>query len=367
MKSGKLEKLRNLMEVCQFDAVALIPSPSFRWLTGMDKHLMERPTVILVTQEQPPAIVAAGFEMGSFEKTGMEFRSFPFSDNPSLWEESFQLAGQSLNLAGKKIAVEPNHFRFLEMQFLQNAIEGCQVVSGESLFKRLRLHKTPDEIDQMKKAAQIAESALSETLKIIRTGISEHEIAAELTAWLLRKGSEPTLPFPPIVASGPNSADPHAAVSDRMLQNGDFLLFDWGASYQGYCSDLTRTFAIGEISTRQAEVYQTVLAANQAAFEAAKPGVPCGSIDLAARTEIEKAGYGAYFTHRLGHGLGLEAHEDPYMYAENQQILEEGMVFTDEPGIYLAGEFGVRIEDDLTITAQGCERMTNFPRDLRTL
>ena len=219
----------------------------------------------------------------------------------------------------------------------------------------------------MRKAALIAQYALEETLKIVKIGVTEREIASELVTQMLKAGCDPTLPFDPIVAGGPNSADPHAAISDRRLQKGDFLLFDWGARYQGYCSDITRTFGIGEISDSQKEIYQTVLSANRAASAAARPGVTCGSIDDAARKVIVEAGYGNFFTHRVGHGLGLEAHEDPYMFAENLQILKAGMCFTDEPGIYISGEGGVRIEDDIVITEDGCINITDYPRELRIL
>jgi Xaa-Pro dipeptidase len=151
------------------------------------------------------------------------------------------------------------------------------------------------------------------------------------------------------------------------LQSGDLLLFDWGARYEGYCSDITRTFGLGDVSERQREIYRTVEKANRAASEAARPGVTCGSIDKAARDVIQEAGYGKYFTHRVGHGLGLEAHEDPYMFAESQQILEPGMCFTDEPGIYVPGRGGIRIEDDIVITEDGCKNITDYPRELRIL
>ena len=367
MTNTNLEKLKNLMNEHRFDTVALIPGSDFRWLTGMEKHLMERPTMILVTVDKDPAIVAAGFEMNSFDRIGFNFRAFPFSDNPSEWGNAFRQAGEYLDLSGKTITVNSLHFRFFETELLEDAIANCRIVSGESLFKKLRLQKTEEEISFMKKAAIIAETALEKTLKIVRPGISEHEIASELNAQLMRAGSDPALPFSPIVAGGPNAADPHAAVSDRILESGDFLLFDWGARYQGYCSDITRTFAVGDVSEIQHEVYNTVLAANRAAKRTAHPGIPCGAVDRAARTEIEKAGYGSYFTHRLGHGLGMEAHEDPYIYAENSLLLSKGMVFTDEPGIYLPGKFGVRIEDDLVITNEGCEQITSFPRELRIL
>ena len=169
------------------------------------------------------------------------------------------------------------------------------------------------------------------------------------------------------MASGPNIADPHAKVSDRQLQRGDFLLFDWGARYHGYCSDITRTFVVGEASGRQIEIYNTVLAANRAALTAVRPGVTAGSIDDAGRAVISAAGYGPYFTHRIGHGLGMDEHEEPYIFGGNSVLLEEGMCFSDEPGIYLPDWGGVRIEDDLTVTADGGRSISDFPRELRIL
>jgi Xaa-Pro dipeptidase len=367
MNNPKLQKIEQLINKENFDAIALIPSPSFIWLTGKDKHLMERPTTLIITPHQTPALVIAGFELGSMEQSAIPFTPFPFDDNPSNWEKAFRQAGEALGLKGKRIAVEPNHFRFLETDFLKRAIPDCEIVSGESLFKQLRLHKTDEEISCMRKAAIIAQSALDETLKIVKAGVTEKEIASELVIQLLKAGCDPNFPFSPIVASGPNSADPHASVSDRVLQSGDLLLFDWGARYEGYCSDITRTFGLGDVSERQREIYRTVEKANRAASEAARPGVTCGSIDKAARDVIQEAGYGKYFTHRVGHGLGLEAHEDPYMFAESQQILEPGMCFTDEPGIYVPGRGGIRIEDDIVITEDGCKNITDYPRELRIL
>ncbi len=362
-----MDLLKKLIRENGADAAAVIPSPNFFWLTGMRKHLMERPTVLLIAPEKATALIAAGFEGESFSDCGFNFQLFPFSDNPAMWGNAFKEAGAFLKLENARILVEPLHFRFHEFDFLRRNLPGCQLISGEKLFSGLRLRKTEDDLKKMRKAAEIAWNALQETLKVVKPGISERRVASELTLQLIRAGSDPELAFAPIVGSGPNAADPHAEPGERLLERGDFLLFDWGARYEGYCSDITRTFVIGEPSARQREVYQTVLAANQEVIRAAKAGVRCGDLDKTARGVIEDAGFGKYFTHRLGHGLGLETHEEPYMYAENDELLEIGMCFTDEPGIYLPGEFGIRIEDDLVITADGCEVLTDFPKELRSL
>jgi Xaa-Pro dipeptidase len=172
------------------------------------------------------------------------------------------------------------------------------------------------------------------------------------------------MPFSPIVAFGPNSANPHATPTERQLAEGDLLLFDWGAAVDGYFSDITRTFAVGDVDPELTKIAGIVKEANAAARAIGKPGLPISAVDKAARNVIELAGYGEYFTHRTGHGLGMEGHEEPYIRGDNEQLLETGMTFTIEPGIYLPGRGGVRIEDDVLVTENGLESFTDYPREL---
>jgi Xaa-Pro dipeptidase len=194
--------------------------------------------------------------------------------------------------------------------------------------------------------------------------MTERELASELVLQLLRQGSDPDLPFFPIVASGPNSANPHAHPTDRRIQEGDLLIVDWGASSGGYFSDITRTFAIGAVAPEFARIAEVVLEANAAARMAAKPESSAAEVDHTARSVITDAGYGEYFIHRTGHGLGLESHEHPYIRSDNPQLLKPGMTFTIEPGIYLTGTAGVRIEDDVVVTPDGSKSLVNLPREL---
>jgi Xaa-Pro dipeptidase len=212
----------------------------------------------------------------------------------------------------------------------------------------------------------IAEAAWAATLPGMRAGVSEAEVASELTVALLRAGSEPELPFFPIVATGPNGAQPHAVPSERRLAPGDLVIVDWGARYEGYCSDLTRTVAVAgaPVPPRLAEAYQAVVAANLAGRAAVRAGVTGAAVDSAARAAIEAAGLGPYFVHRTGHGLGLECHEEPNINAGEKLPLPVGAVFTVEPGVYLPGVGGVRIEDDVAVTAGGGETLTTLGRDL---
>jgi Xaa-Pro dipeptidase len=192
-------------------------------------------------------------------------------------------------------------------------------------------------------------------------------VAAELVLQLLRAGSDPLLPFQPIVSGGPNSANPHALPGERILQNGDLLVIDWGAAHAGYFSDLTRTYVLGKPSEEQLRIAGLVEKANAAGRAAARPGARAGEIDAAARKVITDGGFGEYFTHRTGHGLGLETHEHPYMFNANPLILTEGMTFTIEPGIYLPGKGGVRIEDNMVITSEGADSLSDLPRPLSIL
>jgi len=208
----------------------------------------------------------------------------------------------------------------------------------------------------------IAEAGLSAAIPLMKIGMTELELSAEIGLQTGRAGSE--IPGNPMVAAGPNGANPHASVSNRPLQPGDLLVIDFGAVYHGYHADLTRTFAVGEPPAEWARIHQVTLEANSAGRAAAKPGIPAGEVDRAARAVIEAAGYGPYFTHRTGHGLGTEPHEEPYIFAENPLLLEPGMVFTVEPGIYLPNQAGARVEDDVVITADGAESLSTMNREL---
>ena len=219
----------------------------------------------------------------------------------------------------------------------------------------------------MRRAVKIAQDALEATIPLIKIGMTERELSSELVMQLLKNGSDSEFPFAPIVSAGPNSANPHASPTERKLQAGDLLVVDWGAAYEGYISDLTRTFSVGEVEDEYQRIHKIVQESNAAGRAAGKPGVPCADVDKAAREVIEKSGYGKYFTHRTGHGIGMEGHEDPYMRGDNMQLLEPGMAYTVEPGIYLTGRNGVRIEDNIVITETGADCLSDMPREIRVV
>ncbi len=347
-----------------FDAAVLNPGASFKYLTNLDFHLMERPTVLIIKTDGQAALVLPKLEVSRAETSSLPLNIFPYGDNPAEWQAQFDNALTSLGLTNQKTALEPNRIRYLEMEYIKKAAPALNLLSGAAVFETLRLQKDENEIQNMQTAAQIAEKALLNTLPLFKVGMTEMELASELTVQLLRAGSQGELPFGPIVSAGPNSADPHATPSHRQIDLGDLLLIDYGAAYQGYASDITRTFAVGNVESKFKEIAEIVKQANLAGQAASKAGEPAGSVDLAARAVIESAGYGAQFFHRTGHGLGMEAHEGPYMFAENDLVLQPGMVHTVEPGIYLTGKGGVRIEDDVVVTEDGSFSLTTLPREL---
>lgn len=361
MTAKRLEKLYTLMETHGLEHLALNPGPSLVYLTGLHFHLSERPTVLFLSRNHVPLLILPELEAAKADSAAIPLEPLTFNDNPATWGAVFAAACAKIGCAGK-LGVEPTRFRYLETAFLQEAAPGLQIVSAGGVLAQLRIQKDADELAAMRQAALIAQNALLNTLPILKTGMTEQEVAAELTLQLFRSGAN-GLAFDPIVACGANSGNPHANPGARRLSPGELLVIDWGAYHGDYCSDITRTFAIGEISPELKTIYQTVQAANLAGREAGRPGIPAGAVDDAAREVIRSAGYGPFFTHRTGHGLGMETHEDPYIFAENASILQPGMVYTVEPGIYTA-RGGVRIEDDVVITETGCESLTDLSRDL---
>ncbi len=219
------------------------------------------------------------------------------------------------------------------------------------------------ELDIMRKAQAIADKAFAEICTRIKAGMTEKELQAELIYCLYKNGGE-GLSFDPIMVSGPNTSLPHGVATDRVIQEGDFITMDFGVLYKGYCSDMTRTVAVGYVTDEMEKVYNTVLQAQLAGIAATRAGVKGKDVDAAARKVIVDAGYGDFFGHGYGHSLGLEVHEAPNCNPGGDRVMEAGMVTSAEPGIYLPGKFGVRIEDTVIFTADGCENITASPKNL---
>jgi Xaa-Pro dipeptidase len=367
MTQSHFDKLNASLNDSGLDAVILNPGPTLSHLTGLRFHLMERPVVLLFAKDQDPAIVLPELELQKVASLPYKLQVFAYPENPAEWDSAFRRAVQALSLDGKRIGVEPRQLRLLEFRHVKAGAPEADYPDASDVLSALRLRKDHAEVEAMRRAVKIAQNALEATIPLIKIGMTEKELSAELVMQLLKQGSEPEMPFAPIVSGGPNGSNPHASPSDRKLQAGDLLVVDWGATYDGYISDLTRTFAVGEVDDEYKKIHKIVQEANAAGRAAAKPGIPCANVDKAARDVIEKAGYGVYFTHRTGHGIGMEGHEEPYMRGDNMLLLEPGMAFTVEPGIYLPNRNGVRIEDNVVITDNGADVLSDMTREMRVV
>jgi Xaa-Pro dipeptidase len=363
MNPKRIERLTDVVLEHGLDGIALMPGPNLLYLSGIHVHKSERPILLFVPADDDPAIIIPTLEAQKARRAGLaEERIFHWNDDEG-YTGAFQKACAHLELSDYLLGVEALHMRVLELELLHRYAPGMTTAHAEPVMSALRLAKDEDELAAMQQAVDIAEQAMEALIPRIRIGQTEKQIAAMLSQEMTEAGSQGNA-FGPIVQAGPNGALPHAVPSDRPIQAGDLMVIDYGAIVDDYPSDITRTFAVGEIAPDLKRVYATVKQANEAGRAAAKPGASGRDIDRAARSIIENAGYGDYFIHRTGHGLGLEVHEPPYIMEGNPEPLAPGAVFTVEPGIYLPGRAGVRIEDDVVITAEGARSLTSLSREL---
>lgn len=368
MLSQRLESLRQEMEAQQIDCLALVPGYNLRYLSGIEFMQLERPFLTFLPADPAamPALVIPELEASTWQaEAPFEARLFPWKDDQGP-QEAMRQAARSLAPV-ETLAVEHLRMRVLEYELVHQIMPRARIVRAEEILDRLRMRKDAAEIALLQTAVRIAEQALGEAVSKPVVGRTEREICNRLTAALLAGGGE-TVPIEPLVLSGPRSAMPHGRTSSRRVAVGDLLLFDFVTTAGGYYSDITRTFVVGRApDPRQREVYAAVQAANQAGRAAVRPGAACQGVDRAARRVLAEAGLGDCFLHRTGHGLGLDVHEAPSIVEGNEMPLEEGMVFSVEPGAYLEGWGGIRIEDDVLVTGDGCQSLTTFDRDLRVL
>lgn len=363
---NRVERLAERQRSANLDYVALIPGPNLLYFSGARMlHASERPTVALLPAKAgvKPIVIMPGFEAPKFRAdSALDWDTRTYTDGEdyqTVFTAALAGVGRGKTL---RIGVEPTGMRFLEMSLLHGALPGVQLVSAATEIGALRVRKDADEVSALRKAIALTERVLAETLEEIRPGLTERQVAAMLNERASKLGAESG--FPALIQTGPSAAFPHGTAGDRVIRQGDMLLMDFGFYLGDYPSDITRTVAVGEPAAEMRKIYDVVKAANAAARAAVRPGARCADIDAAARNVIESAGYGPYFTHRTGHGLGLEIHEPPYMVKGDPRPLEPGMVFTIEPGIYVEGQGGVRIEDNIVVTDTGGESLTTFTRDL---
>ncbi len=366
MPTERLTRLQAELQKRQIECMALIPGPNLRYTTGLEFHLMERAVILFIPAEGGPVFALPTLEQAKVAESGIPgVQCFGYDDG----HDPGEAVGAAVRALPEvhTLAVENLRMRVHELNLIQRRLPNAQLFDAQPVMDTLRLTKSADEIASMRKAVHVAEKALQMTIDGVRPGMTEMHIAARLSIAMLEVGGG-VLPFEPIVLTGARAALPHGVPSEAKVQLGDILLMDFGTSVEGYISDITRTFVVGkQPPPRAMEVYEVVKAANAAGRAAAKPGVACQEVDRAARKVIDEAGFGQYFIHRVGHGIGMEGHEGPYMVEGNTLALEPGMCFTVEPGVYIPGEVGVRIEDDMVVTAGGAEALTMFSREFKII
>lgn len=351
----KLQKLRKEMEQQQIEALLITSQYNLRYIT----EFTGTAGLALVTPHKAYFITDFRYT----EQAGEQVKEFDVVQaKTNLLEEAAELAK---NLAVKSLAFEKDYVTYAAFLDYEAKIEAeLQPVSG--LIEKIRMIKTPEEVSILKAAAKIADDAFEHICKFIKVGQTELEISNELEFFMRKQGATSSS-FDTIVASGLRSALPHGVATEKRIENGDFITLDYGALYNGYISDITRTVAVGEPSDKLREIYQVVLDAQVLGVEKIGPGMTGIEADAIARDYIKSKGYGEAFGHSTGHGIGLEVHEAPGLSFKSQTVLEPGMAVTVEPGIYLPGIGGVRIEDDILITESGNERLTHSTKELRIL
>lgn len=276
------------------------------------------------------------------------------------------VTGEGASAAGARVGFESDRLTVRDRERLEEAAPDVRWSGVSGLVEELRVRKSDDEVGRIRRAARLGDRVLEDFLDGVAEGASETELAAELDYRLRVAGSE-GVAFDTIVAAGPRSALPHASPSDRELREGDLLLVDFGARVEGYCSDMTRVFCLGPPEEWQRSLHRSVLRAQRAALELVEAGVEAAAVDGAAREALEADGLAEHFGHSTGHGVGLEVHEGPAVSGRSDERLQEGQVITVEPGAYLEGRGGVRIEDDVVVRPGDAEVLTGFPRELQVL
>ena len=361
--SDRLSHARKAVADAGLGALLVTPGPDLRWLTGYEALPLERLTCLVLPSDGEPFLVAPGLEVPAVQASGVPGLGIEVLGWGETEDPYALIAGRvgrisSVALANRMWAEQALRFRA--------ALPHAEQSLASAVLADLRMRKSVDEVDALRRAGQAIDRVHSRMAEFLHPGISERAAGREIAAAILAEGHE-TVDFV-IVGSGPNGASPHHEVGDRVMEVGDVVVVDiGGTTAEGYCSDCTRMYSLGEPPAEFREYFAVLHEAQLAACEHARPGVTAESVDTAARDVIAAAGWGEEFVHRTGHGIGVETHEEPYIVEGNQTVLEPGMAFSIEPGIYLAGRHGARIEDIVVTTDDGIERLDVTDRDLVVL
>ncbi|WP_026881309.1 M24 family metallopeptidase [Clostridium akagii] len=352
MFGERIEKLRKSMISKKLECVFIMGDPNRNYLSGFTGD----ESFSIITMDKAFFITDSRFTQQAKEQVN-DYEVVEYKGTfPSFFTDIIK------KLAVKNVGFEEDIVSYDYYKKLSENLD-AKLVPMEGIIEEIRLVKDTDEVEVIRKAASIADKAFDHMLKFIKAGMSEREVGIELEFTMKKLGAK-DLSFPSIVASGVRSSLPHGQATNKILNNGDFLTLDFGCIFEDYCSDMTRTVVIGDPSDKMVEIYATVLEAQNLALKAIKANVMAKNVDDAARSYIEKKGYGKYFGHGVGHGVGREIHEGPRVSPKSETILKKGMIITDEPGIYIPEFGGVRIEDLILVTDSGCEVLSKSPKSM---
>ncbi|MFB6286685.1 MAG: M24 family metallopeptidase [Candidatus Bipolaricaulia bacterium] len=363
MHEQRLTRFRHRMGEDGLDVAVLVPGPNLRYLTGLTVGPSERLFLGVVPKDGAMRLLVPELERPAVEpEVPAEVPIASHRDEAGPDRALAQLA-HDVGLGSARVGVEHGRMRVRELRALERHADPASIADLDPTAMALRRIKDEAEIASLRRAIGLSEALLDAMVNAMEPGVTERDVVRAFERARIESECE-AVPFGPIVASGPNTESPHAEPGERALQAGDLVTIDCGAVVDGYPGDITRNVAVGELDPERERIHQVVLEANEAGREACRPGATAASVDRAARAVIEDAGYGDYFVHRTGHGMGLEVHEPPDIMAGNDEALEPNMVFTVEPGVYVPGVGGARVEDDMLVTPNGAESLTRYPREL---
>lgn len=357
---GRCDRARALMKAKGVDYLFITISPDLRYLTGYQTWLLPRITLFVLPKDDVPFMLVPSFEASKLEAIGFPYEIVTWTETKDPIDVLRSRLGLSAD-AHVTIGVADTMWSLFLLP-LMGAFRTAAYKLASEVLAPLRMIKDPQEISCLRKAQSMVMEGLNRLAEEPFSGRTEHEIAERLRELCEEVGLE--VMGLAIVASGPNAAFPHYHFGERVIVPGDVVLFDAGGAFKGYRADISRSFHVGLPSEEFLAVYEIVRQAQEHAIRASEPGVTCEAVDQAGRAVIEAAGYGEFFTHRIGHGIGLEEHEQPYLVNGNKQLLVPGVIHSVEPGIYLPGRFGVRIEDLVVVTESGAERLGEMSREL---
>lgn len=356
---NRIRSLQQKMRDEQIDLTAIAPSANMVYLTGFAPHLDERPTALLITPDDlafvVPALNAEQVEANT------PYKPIRWADSDGA-RGAFETAYEQLGRPAIGTMAVDNTMRADYLLLIADVVTPRRSVTAESVMGALRLLKSAEEMRLMKESALLADRAMLAGFEALRPGMTEREMAELITGFFKKNGAE-SADFA-IIGSGPNGAFPHHSFSERVINAGDVIVMDIGGTLNKYKSDITRCFFLGEPDEQVLRIYDIVRRANEAGRKVVKPGIKASEVDDATRRVITQEGYGPEFTHRTGHGIGMETHEPPWISSSSETVLQAGMAFSVEPGIYLNGRFGIRVEDIVVVTEEGCETLSELPRDL---